>query len=436
MVAASERDPVEVLERQGASRIPELLAIRHARMASSPFAFYRGAAAIMAEDLRQLPDSGTTTQLCGDAHLDNVGFYASPERALIGDLNDFDETAPGPFEWDLKRMATSFEIAGRAGALDEDVRHRVLEELVRAYASAMRTASRTPAIELFTGRLDVADLLADLEEELPRKVSRRAASAVAAMLRRDSRSAARQLAVRDDDGLRFRSDPPLLVPVHRMVEQGRITAGDAQERLDEVRRRYRESLAPERRRLLDRYRLADAAVKVVGVGSVGLRAWVLLFEGDVKRDLLVLQAKEAERSVLEPAGRAGAYAHQGERVVRGQRTLQALSDVLLGWTSGADPQGRQREFSVRQFRDWKGGVDVERLGPETMPAYARYCGLVLARAHARGGDPAVLTGYIGAGRTLSAALAAFATAYADRNAADHAALLAAIAAGRVEASAS
>ncbi|WP_240665854.1 DUF2252 domain-containing protein [Agromyces sp. LHK192] len=430
-VAVSARDPIDVLERQAETRVPGLLALRHARMAASPFAFYRGAAAIMADDLRELPDSGIASQLCGDAHLSNIGFYASPERALVADLNDFDETAPGPFEWDLKRMATSFEIAARSRGFADDVRADLVAHLVRSYAAAMRTAAKAPAIELFTARLDVTSLLAGIRHELPQHASDRATRAVGRMQRRDSRSAVRKLAERDADGrLRFTADPPLLVPVAQLVEQGVATTAEADERLHAVMRRYRESLAPERRRLLDRYRMTDAAMKVVGVGSVGTRAWIVLLEGDRKRDVLVLQAKEAQRSVIEGPG--GAPAHQGERVVRGQRMLQALGDVLLGWTDEAGPDGTARDFYVRQFRDWKGSAEVELMEPETMRVYARYCGIVLARAHARGGDPSMISGYVGGGRDLAAALVAFGAAYADRNDADHAALLAAIASGRLE----
>ncbi|MFE6965084.1 DUF2252 domain-containing protein [Agromyces sp. NPDC057679] len=430
------RDPIDTLERQALSRVPGLVGLRYARMATSPFAFYRGAAAIMADDLRELPDSGVQTQLCGDAHLSNVGFYASPERALVVDLNDFDETAPGPFEWDVKRMAASFEIAARARGFDDRERIAIVERVGRAYAAAMDTAARTPTLELFTARLDIDAVMADIGSELPEKVSERAEEAVTKTYRRDSRQAAEKLAVRDDDGvLRFRSDPPLLTPLRDLAERGGLSYEAAQARLFGVLEQYRASLAPERRRLLERYRMVDAAMKVVGVGSVGTRAWVVLLQGDAKRDVLVLQAKEAQQSVIEAPDRPSEYEHQGQRVVHGQRVMQTLSDILLGWTSGEGLDGITRDVYVRQFRDWKGSAEPERMEPSTMRLYAQYCGIVLARAHARGGDPATISGYLGGGKTFARALVGFATAYADRTEADHAALLAAIASGRLEAAA-
>ena len=436
-LAPADRDPVVVLEQQEVSRVPGLIALRHGRMAGSSFAFYRGAAALMADDLREVPDSGIITQLCGDAHLSNVGFYASPERALIVDLNDFDETATGPFEWDVKRMAASFEIAARARGFDDATRATIVKRVVRAYAAATAAAVRTPAVELYTARLDVDAVLADISDELPEEVSERTRATVTKTYRRDSRQAAEKLAQPDEDGtLRFRSDPPLLTPLSELVELGGLTMEAAEARLHEVLQGYRASLTPERRRLLDRYRMVDAAMKVVGVGSVGTRAWVVLLQGDTKRDVLVLQAKEAQRSVLEPPEALSAYAHQGERVVQGQKVMQALSDILLGWTHGEGLDGHMRDFYVRQFRDWKGSVEPERMEPETMRFYAQYCGIVLARAHARGGDAATISGYVGNGKELAAAIREFSSAYADRTEADHTALLAAIAEGRLEATTS
>lgn len=434
-LAPSDRDPVAVLERQATSRVPGLLALRHGRMAASSFAFYRGAAALMADDLRDVPDSGIVTQLCGDAHLSNVGVFASPERSLVMDLNDFDETAPGPFEWDVKRMAASFEIAARARGFDDDTRARIVMRMVRAYGAAMREASRTPVIELFTARLDLEDVLAGLSNELAAEASERAHRIIAKSRRRDSRQAANSLAGRVDGTWRFRSDPPLLTPLREVAEQGGVGFDEAEARLFAILEAYRSSLSPERRRVLERFRVVDAAMKVVGVGSVGTRAWVVLFQGNGKNDLLVLQAKEAQRSVLEPPGEPSAFDHQGERVVRGQRVMQALGDVLLGWTSGEGLDGEQRDFYVRQFRDWKGSAEPELMEPSTMRLYAEYCGIVLARAHARGGDPAIISGYVGDAKDFAGAVLDFSRAYADRTEADHAALLAAIADGRLEASA-
>jgi uncharacterized protein (DUF2252 family) len=435
-LAPSDRDPVAVLERQAESRVPSLIALRHSRMASSAFAFYRGAAALMADDLREVPDSGIATHLCGDAHLSNVGVFASPERSLVIDLNDFDETAQGPFEWDVKRMAASFEIAARARGFDDETRARIVMRVVRAYGAAMREAARTPLVELFTARLDMEDVLTGLSNELATEAAERAHRIIAKSRRRDSRQAANSLAERVDGIWRFRSDPPLLVPFRHIAEESGITNDEAEQRIRDIFDSYRDTLAPERRRVLDRFRMVDAAMKVVGVGSVGTRAWVVLFQGNGKNDVLMLQAKEAQQSVLEPPGEPSAYTHQGQRVVHGQRIMQALGDVLLGWTTGTGIDGHDRDFYVRQFRDWKGSAEPEIMEPSTMRIYAEYCGIILARAHARGGDPAVISGYVGDAKDFARAVLDFSVAYADRTEADHRALLAAIADGRVEASAS
>jgi len=433
-LAPSDRDPVAVLERQAESRVPGLIALRHHRMAESPFAFYRGAAAIMADDLRAVPDSGLITHLCGDAHLSNVGVFASPERALIIDLNDFDETASGPFEWDVKRMAASFEIAARARGFDDETRAKIVMRVVRAYGAAMREASRTPIVELFTARLDIEDSLAGLNKQLTAEAAERGRRIIAKARRRDSRQAAHSLAERVDGVWRFRLDPPLLLPFRDLAGHLGLDVDESERSLRAVFDNYRETLAPERRRILDRFRMVDAAMKVVGVGSVGTRAWVALFQGNGKNDVLMLQAKEAQQSVLEPPGEPSAYAHQGERVVYGQRIMQALGDVLLGWTSGAGLDGRERDFYVRQFRDWKASADPEIMEPSTMRVYAEYCGIVLARAHARGGDPALISGYVGDAKDFARAILRFAGEYADRTETDHAALLFAIGKGRVQAS--
>lgn len=435
-IGPAGRDPIAVLERQARSRVPGLLGLRYERLAQSPFAFYRGAAAIMADDLRAMPDSGVRTQLCGDAHLSNVGFYASPERTLLVDLNDFDETAPGPFEWDVLRMAASFEIAARARGFDDEVRAEAVAELGLAYAAAMRTATRTPALELFTARLDVETLLRDVGAELPAAVSRRAQRELAKIYRRTGRRAADRLTERWDGGLRIRSDAPLLIPLRELAEQGGMPLDVAEARLAVVLERYRDSLQPERRRLLERYRTVDAAMRVVGVGSVGTRSWIVLLRGAGARDLIVLQAKEAQQSVIEDPYAPSGHEHQGRRVVHGQRLMQARGDLLLGWTRAEGFDGNVRDLYVRQFGDWKGSFEPERMEPETMRLYAQYCGIVLARAHARGGDPAVIAGYVGGGRRFARALGAFAVAYADRTEADHAALRAAMTAGRLETPAS
>lgn len=428
-----ERDPVSILEAQAVSRVPELIAIRYGRMGASPFAFLRGAAAIMAHDLRERPSSGVSTQLCGDAHLSNVGLYASPERSLVLDLNDFDETAPGPFEWDVKRMAASFEVAARARGFDDRQRRRVVERMLRAYASAVDEASRMPTMALYTEHIDARAVLDGGADRLPSAAVRRGRKLIEKTTGRDSRTAAASLAEQVDGQLRFRPDPPLLVPLADLAAHESMEPGVAEQRVSAILAGYEKTLPAQRRRILARYRLVDVALKVVGVGSVGTRAWVVLLRGNGKQDLLVLQAKEAQRSVLEPTAGASGFTHQGRRVVEGAQVMQALSDALLGWTRAEGFDGKRRDFYVRQFRDWKGSFAPDRMEPDTMAIYAEYCGLVLARAHARGGDAAAIAGYVGGGRAFAAAIAAFASAYADRTEADHAALLAAVADGRLEA---
>jgi uncharacterized protein (DUF2252 family) len=427
-----ERDAVSILEAQALTRVPDLIAIRYGRMGASPFAFLRGSAAVMAGDLREQPSSGIITQLCGDAHLANVGLYASPERSLVLDLNDFDETATGPFEWDVKRMAASFEVAARARGFDDRMRRRIVEQMVRAYAAAIDEAAKTPTMVLYSSHIDAHAVLVSLSERLPARAVKRGAKLIDKTVGRDSGSAAASLAEEVDGELRFRLDAPLVLPLRHLIEQQEADPDDLRERLATILAGYATSLPAHRRSILARYRPVDLALKVVGVGSVGTRAWIVLLRGNGPKDLLVLQAKEAQRSVLEPVDSPSAYEHQGQRVVEGAHLMQALSDVLLGWTSAEGLDGRHRDFYVRQFRDWKGSFAPERMEPDTMLLYAEYCGLVLARAHARGGDAAPIAGYVGGGRDLAAALAAFAASYADRTEADHADLLAAVESGRIE----
>lgn len=432
-LAPNDRDPVAILEGQALSRVPELIAIRYGRMGASPFAFLRGAASIMARDLRAVPSTGLTTQLCGDAHLSNVGLYASPERSLVFDLNDFDETAPGPFEWDVKRMAASFEVAARAREFDETLRRRIVERMVRAYADAIDEAAHMPTLTLYAAHIDAHDVLEVIADRLPASAAKRGRKLLEKTTGRDSRAAAASLTVEVDGELRFRPDPPLLLPIGTLIERHELDPDAAQRLFATSLAGYEATLPVHRRRLLARYRILDVALKVVGVGSVGTRAWIALLRGNGADDLLVLQMKEAQRSVLEPPGEPSVFDHQGRRVVEGAHLMQALSDSLLGWTSAEGLDGQHREFYVRQFRDWKGSLYPERMEPASMELYAEYCGLVLARAHARGGDAAVIQGYLDDGREFAEALASFASAYADRTQADHAALLAATAAGRVEA---
>ncbi|MCD9874273.1 DUF2252 domain-containing protein [Streptomyces guryensis] len=409
-------DPLGVLERQGRDRLPELLPIRYGRMAASPFAFLRGAAAVMAADLASRPHTGLTVQLCGDAHLLNFGVYASPERALLFDLNDFDETFPGPFEWDVERLAASVAVAGRAnGHVEAKVRRATLEAGA-AYRAAMRRLAGRGELAVWYERLDADTLL-----PLVRSARRRGqvASSLTRARRRTSLQALGKLTEVVDGRRRIIHDPPLLEPAG---------ASDTAS-LRKIFSDYRSTLSEERRLLLDRYRFADAARKVVGIGSVGLRCFVVLLTGRDQGDPLFLQIKEARKSVLEEHLPHGPYVHPGHRVVAGQRQLQAASDIFLGWMSG--PQGRA--FYWRQLRDMKGSADVAGMSPADLLGYARLCGTALARAHARSGDRIAIAAYLGGADTFEQAVADFALAYADQTTADHAALGAAVAAGVVAA---
>ncbi|MEU5768889.1 DUF2252 domain-containing protein [Streptomyces asoensis] len=409
-------DPVAVLERQGRDRLPELLPIRYGRMAASPFAFLRGSAAVMAADLAAQPHSGLTVQLCGDAHLLNFQLYASPERALYFDLNDFDETFPGPFEWDVKRLAASVAVAARENGHPEPKVRRAALEAVAAYRTAVRRLSRLDELAVWYERIDTERLLPLLRSA--RRRGRDGASLTRAR-RRTSLQALHKLTEVVDGRRRIVHDPPLIEPAG---------ASDAAA-LRKIFSDYRSTLAGEPRLLLDRYRFVDAARKVVGIGSVGTRCFLVLLAGRDTDDPLLLQIKEARSSVLEEHLPTGPYVHPGHRVVAGQRLLQASGDVFLGWMTG--PQGRA--FYWRQLRDPKGSAGDAGMSPAELAAYARLCGTALARAHARTGDRIALAGYLGGADTFERAVADFAVTYADRNAADHAALGTAVAAGVVRA---
>ncbi|MFH0175395.1 DUF2252 domain-containing protein [Streptomyces cacaoi] len=409
-------DPVAVLERQGRDRLPELLPIRYGRMAASPFAFLRGSAALMAADLASQPHTGLTVQLCGDAHLLNFGLYASPERGLLFDLNDFDETFPGPFEWDVKRLAASVAVAARENGHPEPRVHRAALEAVAAYRTAVRRLSRLDELAVWYERID-AELLLPLLRSARRRG--RAGGSLTRARRRTSLQALGKLTEVVDGRRRIIHDPPLIEPAG---------ASDSAA-LRKIFSDYRSTLTEERRLLLDRYRFVDAARKVVGVGSVGTRCFIVLLAGRDTDDPLFLQIKEARASVLEEHLPSGPYVHPGHRVVAGQRLLQAAGDVFLGWMTG--PQSRA--FYWRQLRDLKSSAGVAGMSPADLAAYARLCGTALARAHARSGDRIAIAGYLGGADTFERAVADFALAYADRTAADHAILGAAVAAGVVSA---
>ncbi|MGW2827499.1 DUF2252 domain-containing protein [Streptomyces sp. NPDC001286] len=409
-------DPVAVLERQGRDRLSELLPIRYGRMAGSPLAFLRGAAAVMAADLASRPHTGLTVQLCGDAHLLNFGLYASPERTLLFDLNDFDETFPGPFEWDVKRLAASVAVAARENGHADDKARRAATAAAAAYRTTIGRLAGRGELEVWYERID-ADSLRSLARSARRR--RQVAASLTRARRRTSLHAVGKLTEVVDGRRRIVHDPPLL-------ESAGVSDMAAVRKMFSD---YRSTLSEERRLLLDRYRFVDAARKVVGVGSVGMRCFVVLLAGRDTDDLLFLQIKEARNSVLEEHLPHGPYVHPGHRVVAGQRLTQAASDIFLGWMSG--PQGRA--FYWRQLRDMKGSADVAGMSPPELLAYARLCGTALARAHARSGDRIAIAAYLGDADTFDRAVADFALAYADQTAADHAALGAAIAAGVVRA---
>lgn len=432
--AAGDRpDPVSVVDAQSQTRVPELVPIRYGRMTESPFRFYRGAAAIMAGDLAATPVSGIRAQLCGDAHLMNFRLLGSPERRLVFDINDFDETLPGPWEWDVKRLAASLVIAGRENGFSAKERSMIVRAAVRSYRERMRDFATM-------GNLDVWYTVADMEELQPladRQLSgrgrQRLSKSMSKARTRDSLKAFEKLTRPQDGERRFVADPPLIVPMDDLLPGGRndMFAVDLHKLVD----RYGRSLSTERRHLLHQYRLVDIARKVVGVGSVGTRCWILLLLGKDDTDPLILQAKEADHSVLAEHVGASEYSNQGQRVVAGQRLMQAVGDVFLGWDRVRGPDGRQRDFYVRQLHDWKGILEPQDMIPNGMRVFAELCGATLARAHARSGDRIAIAAYLGGGPAFDNALAEFAESYADQNERDHAALVAAVKSGRVTAEA-
>jgi len=429
--APGRESPIAVLEAQAVNRVPELNPVRYGRMLASPFAFFRGAAAVMAGDLAGTPTSGFTTQICGDAHLSNFGLYASPERHLVFDLNDFDETIRGPWEWDLKRLCASVEIAGRDRGFSRGERRRAVLAGAAAYREAMARYATMRHLDLWYEHLDVEDpaLLAELALD-GRSRQRLQGAMTKARTRSGDRAVHRLTEIRDGER-RFVSAPPLLVTLDDLLP------GDARAELEgrirHILRAYHRSLPPDRRWLLEQYRLVDLARKVVGVGSVGTRCWVVLFVGRDDDDTLVLQVKEAGPSVLAAYAGERLVGNEGERVVLGQRHMQAVSDLFLGWHRSTGIDGVSRDFYVRQLADWKGGADVERLRAAGLPRYAELCGRTLARAHARSGDRFAIAGYLGTSDVFDRAMADFAVAYAEQNTGDHRQLQEAVAAGRIEA---
>ncbi len=427
--APDRPDPVAVLAAQAASRVQELVPIRYGRMLVSPFTFYRGAAAVMAGDLAGTPDSGIVVQACGDAHISNFGGFAAPDRRLVFGPNDFDETLPGPWEWDVKRMAASAEIAGRDVGLRADRRRWIVTECVREYREGMRGFARESHLDVWYERLTASELVERFGGKLGREGRIVFAKPFAKARRKTSLRAVKKLTERVAGELRFRSVPPLLVPFRELFDPA--DARDEAEYIRELLAEYDASLDADRRFLFETYRFLDMARKVVGVGSVGTRAWVFLLVGRDGKDPLVLQAKEAQSSVLEPHLGASEFANHGERVVRGQRISHAASDIFLGWQRSQGLDGREHDFYVRQLWDWKASADLSTLSESGLHAYTRSCGWSLARAHARSGDRLAIAAYLGAGSTFDKAIARFATAYADQNELDHQRLADAVAAGEI-----
>ena len=409
----------------------ELLPIRYARMAASPFAFFRGSAAIMAGDLADTPRSGLTAQLCGDAHLSNFGGFAAPDRELVFDLNDFDETFPGPWEWDLKRLGASVEVATRDAGLGARDRRNAVIAAGRAYREAMREFAEMRNLDVWNTRLRGDEILARVRKGLGKKAAHKVERAMEHAERKNSLRALGKLTRSENGELRLISDPPLVVPVTELLPQADAAA--LVDGLTALTRDYAESLRPDLRAVVQSYRAVDIARKVVGVGSVGTRAWVVLMLGRDEDDPLFLQVKEAQRSVLQPHLGRSRYANQGRRVVEGQRLMQAAGDVLLGWirTRGIDQD--ERDFYVRQLWDRKLSVAIESFGAAGFERYAELCGATLARAHARTGDRVAIAAYLGNSDSFDNALARFAESYADTNESDHRALVGAIRSGRVAA---
>ncbi|HEY5857293.1 MAG TPA: DUF2252 domain-containing protein [Aldersonia sp.] len=428
---APDRDPVGLLLGQAATRVPELVPIRHGRMLVSPFTYYRGAALPMAADLAATPTSGLRVQLCGDAHLSNFGAFASPERRLVFDVNDFDETLPGPFEWDVKRLAASLAVAGRDNNFTEKERRTVILAGVERYRTALREFADMPLLGVWYAHLDVEDGVSQVKSQLVKKRRKRIEKALAKARTRDSMQALSKLTTTVDGRRRIISDPPLIVPVEELFTDLQADALAAQ--LNELLGSYLGTLQSDRRHLVQQFELIQVARKVVGVGSVGTRAWILLLEAGDGQEPLFLQAKEAQDSVLADYCGRSEYDDQGQRVVAGQHLMQASSDIFLGWQRTTGPDGVERDFYVRQLRDWKFSFPVEEMVPQGMAVYAGLCGWTLARAHARSGDRIALAAYLGKTDKFDTAIAQFAETYADQNERDHAALAAAVADGRAEA---
>ena len=425
-------DPVALLERQAKTRVPELVPIRYGRMLVSPFTFYRGAALIMANDLASTPRSGLTVQCCGDAHLSNFGVFASPERKLVFDVNDFDETLPGPWEWDLKRLAVSMLIAARSNGFDAKEQERIVRDTVGQYRTAMADFAGMKNLEVWYSHLDVETVMQQYASQFKPKAVKRTEKNLANARTKDSMTAFSKLTEVVDGKARIIDQSPLIVPIEQLAP-GR-ERDEMFEGLRQLLRDYPGTLEFDRRVLLEEFELMDFARKVVGVGSVGTRAYIALLIGRDGQDPLFLQMKEAEASVLEEFLGPSEFSNHGERVVVGQRLMQAASDIFLGWLhvdSGLD--GKPRDFYGRQLKDWKGSAEIEQMVPKGMATYGKLCGWTLARAHARSGDRIAIAAYLGNGDSFDRAIVEFSKAYADQNESDYQELAAAVKSGKITA---
>jgi uncharacterized protein (DUF2252 family) len=430
--ATTREDPIELLEQQAKTRVPELVPIRYGRMLVSPFTFYRGAAKIMAHDLSWTPRSGLNVQCCGDAHLSNFGVFASPERRLVFDLNDFDETLPGPWEWDVKRLATSMLIGARDNGFRTKDQDRIVLDTVAGYRTAMADFARMTNLDVWYSHLEIDQLIQEYAPQFKRRQVARTEKALAKARTRDSMSAFSKLTEVVDGQPRIVDESPLIVPIDKL-DTG-VPPKEIMEWLHKLLRQFRDTLEFDRRVLLEEFNLVDFARKVVGVGSVGTRAWIALLLGRDGQDPLFLQMKEAEESVLEEFLGHSEFKNHGQRVVTGQRLMQASSDIFLGWVhveAGID--GLARDFYGRQLKDWKGSAEIEQMVPKGMATYGRLCGWTLARAHARSGDRIAIAAYLGTGNSFDRALVGFTRDYADQNERDYRALVEAVKAGRITA---
>jgi hypothetical protein len=426
---ADRRDPVALLDKQAADRVPELVPLRYGRMAATAFAFYRGGAAIMADDLAHSPATGLRAHLCGDAHLSNFGIFATPERKLAFDINDFVETHPGPFEWDVKRLVASLAVAADENGFSGKKRRKITRACAAEYRDTMARQAQLGNLAVWYSHIEPTADLTDLRDELNSAQRKRARTALEKAGRRDSVQALAKLTTVVDGRRRVISDPPLIVPIEELYGGEDLASlyRDIQRRLDT----YAQTLPWDRRRLYEQFHMVQVARKVVGVGSVGTRTWIILMLGADADDPLFLQVKEAKPSVLSGYVDSPSFTTEGERVVHGQRLMQAASDIFLGWERGPDPDGVEHDFYVRQLRDGKGSAVVETMSPALLALYGRLCARVLAYAHARGGDRIAIAAYLGDDTDFDNAIAEFADTYAKQNTRDHVALLEAVTAGRV-----